>query len=129
MRYNASMFCHILQMVPRSTFRQLVRETRSEQHSKGFSRKPEEPTTFLPLHRAKLLAGGHLLLPMSRDRPGRITPSSQAGNLALLLFAGRWPGVLESQNRPGRSEPSPRGRLPQPSSYTSSKGVRVSKYR
>ena len=37
MRYNASLFCQILQIVPRSIFDRLVRETRSERHSKGFS--------------------------------------------------------------------------------------------
>ena len=37
MRYSASLFCQILQVVPHSILDQLVRETRSERHSKGFS--------------------------------------------------------------------------------------------
>jgi len=36
MRYNASLFCQILQIVPRTTFDRLVKETGAERHSKGF---------------------------------------------------------------------------------------------
>jgi hypothetical protein len=36
MRYNASLFCQILQIVPRATFDRLVKETGAERHSKGF---------------------------------------------------------------------------------------------
>ena len=37
MRYSASLFCQILQVIPSQTFRRLVQETGSERHSKGFS--------------------------------------------------------------------------------------------
>jgi len=37
MRYNASLFCQILQIIPGQTFHRLVKETGSERHSKGFS--------------------------------------------------------------------------------------------
>jgi hypothetical protein len=37
MRYNASLFCQILQVIPQTSFRRLVKETGSERHSKGFS--------------------------------------------------------------------------------------------
>jgi len=36
MQYNASLFCQILQLLPRPTFERLVRETGAERHSKGF---------------------------------------------------------------------------------------------
>jgi Transposase DDE domain/Domain of unknown function (DUF4372) len=36
-QYNASLFCQILQILPRPVFERLVRETRAERHSKGFS--------------------------------------------------------------------------------------------
>jgi len=37
MRYSASLFCQILQLIPRLHFDRLVRQTGSERHSKGFS--------------------------------------------------------------------------------------------
>jgi hypothetical protein len=37
MKYNSSLFSQILQIIPRSTFNRLVRETQSEHCSKGFS--------------------------------------------------------------------------------------------
>ena len=37
MQYNASLFCQILQVLPRAVFQRLVDETGAERHSKGFS--------------------------------------------------------------------------------------------
>ena len=37
MRYSSSLFCQILQIIPRTLFGRLVRETGSERHSKGFT--------------------------------------------------------------------------------------------
>lgn len=37
MQYSSSLFCQILQIIPRTLFGRLVRETGSERHSKGFT--------------------------------------------------------------------------------------------
>jgi IS4 transposase len=37
MQYNASLFCQILQILPRARFEHLVKETGAERHSKGFT--------------------------------------------------------------------------------------------
>ncbi len=37
MKYNTSLFSQILQLIPRTTFERLVRETKADRYSKGFS--------------------------------------------------------------------------------------------
>ena len=37
MKYNTSLFSQIFQLIPRTTFERLIRETKSEDYTKGFS--------------------------------------------------------------------------------------------
>lgn len=37
MKYNTSLFSQILQLIPRTSFERLVRETKADRYAKGFS--------------------------------------------------------------------------------------------
>ena len=36
MKYSTSLFCQLLQLIPKTTFARLVKETDAERHAKGF---------------------------------------------------------------------------------------------